>query len=654
VPQAITQDSIDTQGGMIPPREALLRLLALARPYLFVIVAITLLTAAFAAGRYGRAYMMKPLLDGVLVPAAEESRNAQSQHEALWPWDSSPPRTLPEARHAETSPSSPTVSAARDRTEIEAALRQLLWVGALIVLITPLALFGRNYLADFAMGRIHLDLQRKLAAKLLRMPLSQHDAARSGDLITRLQHDVNAARQVNQIFLQEFIVSICMVTAGLFSLFFISWPLALLALCVAPPIAGVMLFFGSRIRTRSLHRQAQLSEVTGRLMGILSGIKVIKAFRGEKTEAEAFGREAGRLFRHDMRVARHRALSRAAVEALNSAAGIGVLAAAILFVLSGRFGLSLGDVAWFSTALATSYKPVKDISRGWGRLMEHLASGQRLFVVLDANEEIDDPKEATRLLGIERAIRFRDIYFSYTDTQGRPNPVLEGFDLEVQAGDVIAIVGRTGAGKTSLMDLLLRFREPDQGRIEIDGQDIRTIQRRDLLDQIAVVTQDAFLFDTSIMENIRYGRTGATDEDVLEAARMAHVDEFVDSLPGGWSTQVGEFGVLLSGGQRQRITIARALLRRPAILIFDEATSALDAKTEQTIQNAIQALRGQRTIFLIAHRLSTVRQADRIIVLDQGQITHSGTHEELMRDAGPYREWIRLQNSPDESETEHP
>ena len=286
---------------------------------------------------------------------------------ALWPWDSSPTLTLPEAKRAETNPSSPPELAARDQTEIRAALRQLLWIGALIVLITPLALFGRNYLADFAMGRIHLDLQRKLATKLLRMPLSQHDAARRGDLITRLQHDVNAARQVNQIFLQEFIVSICMVTAGLFSLFFISWPLALLALGVAPLIAGVMLFFGSRIRTRSLHRQAQLSEVTGRLMGILSGIKVIKAFGGEKNEAEAFGREAGRLFRHDMRVARHRALSRAAVEALNSAAGIGVLAAAILFVLSGRFGLSLGDVAWFSTALATSYKPVKDVARGWGR-----------------------------------------------------------------------------------------------------------------------------------------------------------------------------------------------------------------------------------------------------------------------------------------------
>ncbi|MEE3327987.1 MAG: ATP-binding cassette domain-containing protein, partial [Myxococcota bacterium] len=181
------------------------------------------------------------------------------------------------------------------------------------------------------------------------------------------------------------------------------------------------------------------------------------------------------------------------------------------------------------------------------------------------------------------------------------------------------------------------------------GIDIRNIRRRSLLDQIAIVTQDAFLFDTTILENIRYGREDAEDAYVLEAARAAHVDEFVDHLPAGWQTEVGEFGVLLSGGQRQRITIARALLRKPAILIFDEATSALDAKTEKTVQDAVQALRGQRTIFLIAHRLSTVRQADQIVVLDQGRLADSGTHEELMKRAGLYREWTRLQSAQETS-----
>ncbi|MFP6640155.1 MAG: ABC transporter ATP-binding protein, partial [Myxococcota bacterium] len=603
-----------------------------------------MLTVFFAAGRYGRAYLMKPLLDGVLVPAVTmapaSDRPFAPEIAATRVTETHP---LPDTDLP--LPDSPRTSRPAEPAQLWAALRQLLFVGALIVCITPLALFGRNYLADFTMGRIHLDMQRQLAWKLLRIPLPRHDESRSGDLLTRLQHDVNAARQVNQLVLQDFSISLCMIAAGLFSLFYISWPLALLSLTVAPPIAGVMLFFGRSIRARALDRQAQLGQVTGRLMGILSGIKVIKAFGGEQTETRAFGQEAGRLFRHDMRVARHRAISRAAVEGLNSAAGIGVLAVALVFVVGGRFGLSLGDVAWFSTALATSYKPVKDVARGWGKLMEHLASGQRLFVLLDADEEAADPADAVEISGVDQSVRFREVDFSYRDAEGRESRVLRGFSLDVSAGDVIAIVGRTGAGKTSLMDLLLRFREPEHGTIEIDGLDIRKIGRRSLLDQMAIVTQDAFLFDTTILENIRYGRPDADDQAVLEAARAAHVDEFVDHLPAGWQTEVGEFGVLLSGGKRQRITIARALLRRPSILIFDEATSALDAKTEKTVQDAVQALRGQRTIFLIAHRLSTVRQADQIVVLDQGRLADSGTHDELMQRAGLYREWTRLQST---------
>ncbi len=616
----------------------------MAQPYILLIIAIVLLSGLFAAGRFGRAYMMKPLLDGILVPAAtsqshfdqpligprsESIEKKPTQHEV----------TESNALHKTTEPQP------ADSPEIWAALKRLLAIGALIIFITPIALFGRTYLSDFTMGRIHLDLQRKLASKLLQMPMSSHNEARQGDLLTRLQHDINSAREVNQLVLQNFTISICMVAAGLFSLFYISWPLALLSLCVAPPIAGIMLFFGRSIRKRSLHRQAQLGQVTGRLMGILSGIKVIKAFNGEENESRAFGEEAGRFFRHDMRVARHRAFSRAAVEGLNSAAGIGVLAAAILFVISGRFGLSLGDVAWFSTALATSYKPVKDLARGWGKLMEHVASGERLFSLLDAEEEPSDDPKAEALVSIEEEIRFRDIHFSYRDSQGRKKQVLDGFNLRVNAGDVIAIVGRTGAGKTSLMDLLLRFSEPDSGCIEIDGRDIQRLRRQDLLNQVAIVTQEAFLFDTTILENIRYGRLEASDDEVFSAARIAHVDEFVDPLPDQWQTQVGEFGALLSGGQRQRITIARAVLRQPSILIFDEATSALDAKTEKTVQDAVQSLRGQRTIFLIAHRLSTVRQADRIIVLDEGRPVDSGNHEELMQKRGLYYEWTQLQNS---------
>jgi ATP-binding cassette subfamily B protein len=216
----------------------------------------------------------------------------------------------------------------------------------------------------------------------------------------------------------------------------------------------------------------------------------------------------------------------------------------------------------------------------------------------------------------------------------------------VKAGEVVALVGRTGAGKTTIADLLMRFHDPTSGGIEIDGSDLRGIARESLLAQIAVVTQEPFLFDATIRDNIRYGRPGASEDEILEAARAAHVDEFANALPQGYETEVGAAGVRLSGGQRQRITIARALLKNPAILIFDEATSALDSKSEQFVQEAIEALFGGRTVFLIAHRFSTLRRADRIVVLEGGRVSQTGTHAELIREGGLYRELIDLQVTP--------
>ncbi|MEM7272580.1 MAG: ABC transporter ATP-binding protein [Actinomycetota bacterium] len=309
-------------------------------------------------------------------------------------------------------------------------------------------------------------------------------------------------------------------------------------------------------------------------------------------------------------------------------------------VLQGRFGLTAGDVAAFGAVLATTYKPIKNASKGFGRLMEQLASGERLMEVLDAEEERADPRDATPIERLQSQIRFEDVTLVHAG-RGERREVIRGLDLTLRRGEVVAVVGRTGSGKTSLVDLTIGLYPPTRGRISIDERPLQEIASRSWRDRIAVVEQDAFLFDTSIAENIRYGLPDASDDAVLAAARAAHVDEFVDALPAGFDTEVGEFGLRLSGGQRQRIAIARALLRQPDVLIFDEATSALDPKTERTVQEAIAQLRGDRLILMVSHRLASVRDADRILVMEDGRIVEDGPHQALLERSELYRELAR-------------
>jgi ABC-type multidrug transport system fused ATPase/permease subunit len=407
-------------------------------------------------------------------------------------------------------------------------------------------------------------------------------------------------------------------------------------------MAGVLGFFAGRVRKRAARRQQQLSEVTQRLSTILSGIKVIKAFRGEAIENQSFFRAVDKFFQRQMKVVLQGTLSRSVVELLNSTTALGIVFVGGYLVMNDIWGLTIGGLSAFVLAAAMTYAPIKKVSRSWPELMDSLASADRFFEILDEPEEPADRPGAVHLDSLQKTVSFENVSFGYG-----PVPVLHNVSFEAHRGEVVAIVGRTGSGKTTLADLLLRFYEPNDGAITIDGVDLRDIKRESFLDQIAVVTQEPFLFDTTIRENIRYGRPDADEAAFEDAVRTAHVNEFVDPLPEGYETQVGEYGVMLSGGQRQRITIARAVLKDPSILVFDEATSALDAKTERTVQDALGALRGRRTVFIIAHRLSTIRRADRILVLDAGRVVQTGSHDELMANGGLYREFVSLQGEED-------
>ncbi len=590
----------ETRARAWPP---LRRLLGASRRYLWMLGLALGCGLVFAGARYLRVFLLQPLLDEIMVPGASMS--------------------------AETA-----------LAQFQPRLIELGLIGALTVLVTPFAVVGQRYLASWVVAQVRRDLDQAVARKLLRVPLQHHRLGSSGDLLARAMSDVYLATLSIDMIYRDVLINALMCVVGGAAMFLTSWRLALLTICTVPPLLLVLNYFGRRIHRQTQRRQETQGDLSQRLVGILSGIKVIKAFRGHAVEEQAFALETDRFFKRSLKVVWNRVMAKASTEALTQTVGFVILAIGALLVLQKVGDLTLGTLVAFAGILMTTYKPVKAMTSSYTNVMESLAGAGRLFELLDAPEEQPDRPGAQPMHGLTQGIRFRDVHFDYGE-----EAVLSGIDLEIRPGEVVAIVGRTGSGKSTLLDLLLRFHDPTSGSIEIDGVDLRDLQRDSFLDHVAVVAQEPFLFDVSILENIRYGRPEASVEEVRAAAEAAQAGEFIDQLPEGYDTPVGEFGLRLSGGQRQRITIARAILRGADILVLDEATSSLDAKTERAVQTTIEALRRDHTIFLVSHRLSTIRDADRIVVIDQGRVTDVGDHETLMARPGVYRDLIGLQET---------
>ena len=514
----------------------------------------------------------------------------------------------------------------------------LLALGMLVLFVLQSLLHvGSHYWISWVGERVVTDLRKKVYAHLHLLGLRFYADHRLGELMSRLTNDVGAIRNAATGAISQVLMTGIMTVGSVAAMVVLNWRLSLVVFAAAPVAAIGTRYFGQRIRELSRTVQDRLGDTTAIAEEALSAVRVVKAFAREVFEVNRYGEANEDLFR----TSRYRVI----MEAVFSAciAFLFMLALVVIFwyggteVLAGR--LSAGDLVAFIFYAMNIARSVMGITRLYASLNSAVGASEHIFELLESRPEIADGEGAFPLADVRGAVAFEDVWFGYQPDR----PVIKGVSFETLPGQTIALVGASGAGKTTLMNLIPRFYDATSGVVRVDGVDVRDVQIVSLREQIALVSQDVDLFGTSIGENIRYGRLDATDDEVEQAARDANAHDFIVELPEGYGALVGEKGVKLSGGQRQRVAIARALLRDARILLLDEATSSLDSASEAQVQQALERLMAGRTTFIIAHRLSTVQHADCILVLDQGEIAQRGTHEALFDRDGLYRELCDLQ-----------
>ena len=596
----------------------LFRLLAYARPYSAVLVLSVILMGIAGAAQATIAVLIGPIFDRVLNPDSPEAPVVLF--------------TLPgggaQVRLDHLVPSS-----------IHNIWTMVAFLMLAVFLAKGLADYLGNYLVHYAGFGAVTDLRQQVFDKVLSQDSHFFEMHSTGRLMSAIMNDIDKIQVATSHMLADFLRQSFAALGLLYVVMQMDWKLALVSLTLLPFVLVPTARIGRRIRRTTRKAQDDAAELNQVLQETLSGQQVMKSFGAEQHESARFRRAARRLRSTSLHYVAHQALASPMIEFFGALTIVGLLSYARLQIKAGS--MSTGEFTSFVIALLMLYEPVKRLTGIHNIFQQAIGASQKVFEYLDRDQAIREKPGAVPLRHFERSIRFEDVVFRYPSAP--EGFLLHHVTLEVNAGEILAMVGPSGAGKTTLANLVPRFYDVTSGAVRIDGVDVRDLQLASLRAKIGIVAQDTFLFNDSVTNNIRYGRREATDEEVRQAAHNALADEFILNLPQGYDTVIGERGAKLSGGQRQRIAIARALLKNAPILILDEATSHLDTESETLVQRALGNLMAGRTVIVIAHRLSTIRRADKIVVLDRGRISETGSHEQLVSKGGIYQRLHELQ-----------
>ncbi|WP_279326863.1 ABC transporter ATP-binding protein [Bacillus litorisediminis] len=521
-------------------------------------------------------------------------------------------------------------------------LEQLLWIMGVtfvvFLVIRPPIEYYRQYFAQWTGSKILYDIRDRLFEHIQRLSLKYYSNTKAGEVISRVINDVEQTKNFVITGLMNLWLDIATILIAVAIMFTMDIQLTIVSLILFPFYAISVKYFFGRLRSLTRVRSQALAEVQSYLHERVQGISVIKSFAIEDFEQEQFQKQNQNFLQKALDHTSWNAKAFAVVNTITDVAPLLVIAFAGYEVI--QQDLSLGEMMAFIAYIDRLYSPLRRLVNSSTTLTQAIASMDRVFEFIDEKYDVDDLPGAVECKGVKGNITFKNVSFAYDRDEEK---ILKNLNLDIQPGETVALVGMSGGGKSSLISLIPRFYDVTEGEILLDGTDIRTFKVRSLRDKIGMVLQDNILFSESVKTNILLGKPDATEEEVIRAAKAANAHEFIMNLPKGYDTTVGERGVKLSGGQRQRIAIARVFLKNPPILILDEATSALDLESEHLIQEALDKLARDRTTFIVAHRLSTITHADRIVHIEHGQITEMGTHSELMAKKGHYYDLFQVQ-----------